>query len=485
MECPIATGTLTIPGSDPVKLDGGNVEVMITLASNTASQQLTDPTAVAGTGTTSHFKASQTSDEFQRPRVQSVTAPGLSGGDVYAAQAAFNAYYENNLAAFDAVFAAVRLEEQAIEAGKQWLKPVVSLYGMASVEGDPSQTAFALLSLTSQPTGPLPQQNFDIRMFDVFSKTATPTNSVFAVSAPLAMQNIVLQAAKQCVMGATDDDFQIVNDGITVANKNTLNWGNFQLTKDDPTSIVVPTIAPGDFELTLDGMSFHLSISQASFTTPDGTADVKLTADQYFNVEAAKLSDGKYYLVPSPGLGTNSIRADVSPNKGFEIAMIIESVAVGIALGFLGAELGEALGGAVSATTEGGEGVVSAGSEALDDEIGQMSEEEIQAAEDSSVQDAQESIASGGENNGGRSGMFANKYKVWGGVLGGMLGIPIGVLPQIMQLIWSDKITEGNVPTIDNFATNFSAAIQWPYVESWQVTGGTFRSAFLLGGNAQ
>ena len=43
---------------------------------------------------------------------------------------------------------------------------------------------------------------------------------------------------------------------------------------------------------------------------------------------------------------------------------------------------------------------------------------------------------------------------------------------------------KGNVPTIDDFATNFSAAIQWPYVESWQVTGGTFRAAFLLGGNA-
>ncbi|WP_372422137.1 TULIP family P47-like protein [Salinarimonas chemoclinalis] len=485
MECPIKTGSLTLPGSDPVKLDGGNVEVMITLASDEASQEISDPTAKPGTGSTHHFKANQTSEEFQRPRVQSVTAPGLSGGDIYAAEAAFNAYYENNLAAFDAVFAAVRLEEEAIEAGKQWLKPVKSLYGMASVPGDPSQASFALLSLTSQPSGPLPQQNFDIRMFDVFSKTTTPTNSVFAVSAPLAMQNIVLQAAKQCVMGATDDDFHIVNDGITVANKNTLNWGNFQLTKDDPTSIVVPSIAPGDFQLTLDGMNFHLSISQASFTTPDGTADVKLTADQYFNVEAAKLSDGKYYLVPSPGLGTNSIRADVSPNKGFEIAMIIESIAIGIAFGFIGAELGEALGGAVStATTEGGEGVVEAGAEAIDDEFSQMSEEEISAAEDSSVEDATESIESGGEQGNSRTGIFANKFKVWGGVLGGMMGIPIGVLPQIMTMIWNDKITEGNVPTIDDFATNFSAAIQWPYVESWQVTGGTFRAAFLLGGSA-
>lgn len=66
-----------------------------------------------------------------------------------------------------------------------------------------------------------------------------------------------------------------------------------------------------------------------------------------------------------------------------------------------------------------------------------------------------------------------------------MFAIPVGLLPQIMQAVWNDKITEGNVPTVDDFATNFSGAIQWPYVESWQVTGGTFRSAFLLGGSAQ
>ena len=73
---------------------------------------------------------------------------------------------------------------------------------------------------------------------------------------------------------------------------------------------------------------------------------------------------------------------------------------------------------------------------------------------------------------------------VAGLVIGGLFGIPVGMLPQIMQLIWNDKIHEGNVPTIDQFATNFTGAIQWPQVEGWQVTGGTFRAAFLLGGKA-
>jgi hypothetical protein len=44
--------------------------------------------------------------------------------------------------------------------------------------------------------------------------------------------------------------------------------------------------------------------------------------------------------------------------------------------------------------------------------------------------------------------------------------------------------TEGKVPTVDNFAANFTGAVQWPAVPNWQVTGGTFASAFLLGGHA-
>ncbi|WBO21380.1 TULIP family P47-like protein [Sphingomonas abietis] len=490
LNCPIKAGTVTLPGAAPVKLDGSVVTVMITLTQTSAAQQLPDNSAKDGTGKTLHFTANQTSEAFQRPVVQGIT--GLSGYAFYGAEGGFNDYYQNNLAAFDAVFAAIRLEEEAIEADKQWLKPAYSLYGLASAgsAGTSGATAgttsaFALLSLVTPPSGAIPQQNFDIRMFDVFATTTTPTNSVFAVSAPLAMQNIVRQAAKHCVMGATDDDFEVTNNGITVTNKNVLNWGNFQLQKDDPTSIVVPAIQPGDFELTLDGMEFHLSISQAAFTTPDGTADVKLTADQYFNIEAAKLSNGSYYLLPSPGLGTNSIRADVTPNKGFEIAMIIESIAVSLIFAFLGASLGEALSPAVSTATEEGAGVVSASAESLEDEVGNLSDGELSDAEDAGAEDAGESIGSDGENNGGKTGMFANKYKVWGGVIGGLFGVPVGLLPQIMQLIWSDRITEGHVPTIDQFATNFSQAIQWPYVKSWQVTGGTFRAAFLLGGSAQ
>jgi hypothetical protein len=253
MNCPIVTGTLVTPGMPDTKLDGGVVQVMITLVPKTATAQLPDPTAKDGSGTTQHLVANQSTDEFEQPRVQSIT--GIPGSATYPADAAFNAYFQNNLAEFDAVFAAVRIEEEAIEAGKQWLKPAFSTYALASPGssgaggsgGGKQDSAFALLSLVNAPTGQLPQQNFDLRMFEVFAQTATATNSVFAVSAALAMQNIVLQAAKTCVMGATDDDFEITNNGITVTNKNALTWGNFQLTKDDPTSVVQPVIAPGNF----------------------------------------------------------------------------------------------------------------------------------------------------------------------------------------------------------------------------------------------
>lgn len=484
INCPVDKGTLTVTDSPSVPLDGAVVEVMITLAKNKAKEELPDKTAKPGTGATKVFQANPTSDSNLKPRVQNIT--GVKGIYKYAAEAAFNAYYQSNLGAFDAVFGAVRLEEEAVEEDKQWLKPVDSLYALATRKGTQSgeiKQAFAILSLTHPPKGDLPQQGFDIRMFDPFIQTKTRTNSVFAVSAPLAMQNIVAKSAQHCVMGSTIDDFHIVNNGITVANKNTLKWGKFQLKKDSPAT-VTPIIKPGDFQLTLDGMDFHLSISQAAFTTPDGTADIKLTADQYFNMGAVKLKDGKYYFTPDKGLGTNSIRADVTPNKNFEIASIIESIVLGIAFGFIGGSIGEALGDAVSSTVDAGEGIVNASEEAIEDAINEMPTEETQLLEDTSVSDAIDSISSDGEDTQGKAGIFSNKFKVWGGVIGGLFAIPIGILPQIMDLIWNENIHQGNVPTVDQFATNFTGAIQWPQVKTWQVTGGTFRAAFLLSGNS-
>ncbi len=500
MKCPVATGTLKVEGSDPIRLDGGYVEVMITLAMGDGAAQLEDKTAKDGTGQTKVFRANgNASDPFQQPKVQGVNFPSVKGIMVYAAEAAFGAYFNAHLSAFDAVFSAVRLEEEAVEADKQWLKPQASLYAMASAgtteamaartpAGDQTQqdAYFGILSLTSKPQSgqKLPQQNFDKRMFDFFTKTATPTNSVFAVSAPLAMQNIILQSARHCVKNATVDDFSITNHGITVANKNTLNWGDFQFSKDSGQT-VCPVISPGNFQLSLDGGSFHLSISQAAFTTPDGTCDVKITADQYFNFGATQLKDGKYYFTPDPGLGTNSIRADVATNKDFQIAMIIDSILISVAFGFLGAELGEALGDAFSSTTTSAtEGAVEASEEALQNGLNDLGEDGLRQATNDAVSDATDAIASGGENTGGRSGLFANKFKLWGGVIGGLFGVPVGLLPQIMTAIYNDEIHQGNVPTLDDFATHFTGAVQWPQVKTWQVTGGTFASAFMLAGKA-
>jgi hypothetical protein len=212
---------------------------------------------------------------------------------------------------------------------------------------------------------------------------------------------------------------------------------------------------------------------------------VKITADQYFNFNAVKLKDGKYYFTPGKGLGTNSIRADVSANKDFLIAMIIESILIGVAFGFIGAGLGDALGDALSSTVSSTtEGAIEGSAEAIEDGLTSLGEDGLDTAMNDAMTDATDAVGSSGENTGGRAGIFANKFKVFGGMIGGMFGIPIGLLPQIMTLLYSEQITEGNVPTLDQFAEHFTGAVQWPQVKSWQVTGGTFASAFMLAGNA-
>ena len=498
MRCPVRTGTLTMgQGTPPITLDGGYVEVEITLVAGPASNDLPDPTAQPGSGQTQHFTADGTSsDPFQQPKVRSVDFANVTGYAVYAAQAAFNAYFLSHLGDFNAVFAAVRLEEEAIETDRQWLKPQVSLYAMASQGASGArQSYFGLLSLTSPLSGrPVPQQNFDLRMFDYFPSPkkspseiiqAATTNSVFAVSGPLAMRNMILSSAAHCVKGASPADFELINDGITVVNKNELDWGDFQWDADAPDTTVTPVIAPGNFQLTLDGANFHLLVSQAAFTTPDGSCDVEITTDQFFTFGATKLNDGRYYFTPGPGLGTNSVRADVTANKTFQIASIIVSVVAGVALAFLGGSLGADLDGTLSTATQAGEKAAVEGSEeALSKGLGDLSQDAVAKAEQNAVGEAGEAIASNGQKAAQKTGMFANKFKIWGGVLGGMLAIPIGLLPAIMTEIYSGQITTGNVPTMDEFATNFTHSIQWPEVKSWELTGGTFAGAFLLGGHA-
>ena len=53
-----------------------------------------------------------------------------------------------------------------------------------------------------------------------------------------------------------------------------------------------------------------------------------------------------------------------------------------------------------------------------------------------------------------------------------------------MESIYNEEIKEGNVPSINDFAINFTETIRLPYTEAWKVTGASIASAFLIGGYA-
>ncbi|RMH30826.1 MAG: hypothetical protein D6690_18010 [Nitrospirae bacterium] len=481
MNCPVISGTAKGSGKPP-KLTGGNVHIQVRLEKlPDPSMKVSDPT---GSGGEPHKLVVKTQGSHVNPPVTivSIDFEGVTGLWPYVLPGLFLNWFNQHLEEFNHVFAVLILNEKADKGDYQWLKPTALSYAVADAsDNSMKKSVFGVLCKTDNaPIGSLSHQ-IDNRILEDIPSDA---NSAFAISPEKVLKHIFLPGAVATIQGAHASDFSITNDYLWIVNNRNLHWGNFKLEGGEK---VQPIIKLQNFKMGLQDQYVVLEISGAQFPWPKwhGPGEILVTMNltQNFAFGLQPTSKG-WVFVPQKGFGTKSLTASVTSTKSVEIFEICTGIAASIAGAILGAVIGEALQSFMQiAAKSATEGTIVATEEAIAQAEEQAGQQALREAEQEAAQaaaEAAENAANPGFWQTFRSGLSANKWKLYGGILGTIAGAQIGMISQYIKLAAEGDLD--NIPTFNHFATNCIGATTWPQTSGWNLKSAGLNGPLIIGG---
>jgi len=386
-----------------------------------------------------------------------------------------------NLDQFAHVFAAVDVAAQIATAEHlAWLMPKVVSYAVAAPVLDGSgievqPPVFAVLGMTqsSDPPG-VPQ---------FASPSAIPdgATSALLISKELFVNQILLSTAPVLFMSATSDDFQVMDDGVTVSNKKQLGIQTWVL--DDGT-VVNPSIEPATFTLAVQSDGLRLAFDDVAFAYGDsGTchvwchtlATLGLGPDGHLAIAPAGLEFGGYF-VKDPHYELSMILTSI----GITIfTMAVGAVAQGISAAGEAGEAAEA--GEVTATADGAtvETVSVVVEEA--DSIG-VAEDGVASAE-TSEGEVTASTSGDASSTTKSAGWFArNSTKIRGGVIAMASAAPSILISHIPDILAAEAQHQmDKVPGLQDLIDHVVTPVQWTGVGARSVTSAQLNGALVIG----
>jgi hypothetical protein len=405
----------------------------------------------------------------------------------------FQEYLNDTISEFNHVFAAVNLNVIADKGDYQWIKPTSTAYACApSHDESLEKSIFAVLCTTDDKPSGLLQNGVDARLLENLTKGA---NSAFAINSTKVLQHIFMPGVVYNIQGSSADDFYITNDDHWIVNKNELVWGNFKLDNDNT---IQPKIAAGNFQMGIEGNQAVIKIVNA--TCPwtgwhgPGEIDLHLNLTQYFELELKK-SDKGWVLIPKPdhtkqdgtvvSNGSTSIVCNVTVSSGVQVFEICTGIAASIVGSVLGAVIGAAFDAAgLVATKSATEGVVTLTEAEITRAIAITSEDEIIAAERVAIRSAAVAVENAEEKTFAqsfKSAISANKWKVFAGILGSVMGAQIGLISKYMQMAAKGDLSK--IPTFDNFAANCVGATTFPGNTGWDLKNAGLNGPLIIEGD--
>lgn len=480
--CPVGTGTAKSGTQGSVDLSGGSVTIQLRLdAVPNPNSPVTDPTGTAGTPTELRVRTEET--DLHRP-VTVVTSdfPNAGGLVAEALPGLFQAWFTRELKQFNNLFATVVLNSTADKDDYQWLKPTLTSYACVNAEdGTADNSVFAVLCCTEYPPPPGRQQQVDARLL---SNRPAGVNSAFAIDTREFLQNVLIKSAVLCIQGSNESQFDITNDNSWIVNNQTLHWGSFRLANGD---VVTPSIGIGDFQLGFQGGRFDLRITDATFDWPawhqPGHLVVQASMRQSLTPVLKKSGKG-WVLVPDEQTTTKEFSANMSPDRTamtYELALSVGIDLLGVVLGsFLGPVFESAATTTVTSTSQ---AAVRIGEEAIEQTVQNIEEQTVENVDREAGNEAGDAVRNQASptylQNWGAA-LQANKWKLFGGLLGGIVGSQAGLIPTYIELAAEGKIDQ--LPTIEEFAANCVGATAWPLLPNWEPRSVQLPGAFVLTG---
>ena len=492
LNCPINTGTVKTK-EQTQDLAGSTLTIQVKLS------QIPDPNykndSSPGTGGTPNKFVLNTQGTIVDPSVSIISSsfPKVDGIVKAALPQIFQEYFINNIAEFNHVFAVVDLNIIADKSDYQWLMPTSTSYACApAADGSLDKSVFGVLCTTDNASSGLLQQGIDARFLQ---NLPDGSNSRFAISPYNVLKHILLQGAVLNVKNSTADDFRIQNDKNWLANNKDLTWGNFEV---EDGKIISPLIKEGNFQLGVENNFVVIKIVDANcnWTGWHGPGDITLHMNMTQYIELGlKTTKNGWILVPKPFAekvgdktithGSTSISTTVTTSEGVQIFEICTGIAAAIAASVLGAVLGAAFDAAgsvaVKSTTQ---GVIEMELNEMTPLLSKASKESLLELEEESFVSASNTIANAGNKTYAqafKAALSAQKYQLFGGILGSLLGAQIGLIATYIKLAADDDFD--SIPTFDKFAAACIGSTAFPGSTGWDLKDANLNGPLLLTGN--
>jgi hypothetical protein len=514
--CPITSGSFTslLDPDTSFDLSKTSVEMEFKLAYQ-QQPQITSPDSTAKPGTgVQHNLLLRTETKDPNDPVVSLEAssyqfPNANSPDEAKAlcDGIFTSWFKQHLDEFKHVFSIFLVNQTADKGAFQWLKPTGTPgYAIAST-GDPDTSVLAVMAMTENR--PVPSVHaVDPRILRLAGKHAA-----FVISGPRFVEKWLLQGLLTMRLGTSKDDYDPSNDGLSWQNKAKIQWATFPDKNNQP---VAAWIDKGNFRLSLERDEIVFSFTDLTWLADDGlTAHVNYTDFLSLSLKSGTDNQGKPYKnvvtleraagrTPALAMTTTVSEARTIASLVTNVVLsLIGAIAGGLTGGLFDAAaegVGEALSTGLEAAEEGGADVITIDvSDVLGDVLSKTDSgqlvEEADAALDESVadlNDAEEGAQQGeapatiGAKIVGKLQTFgrnilSNKWKLIGGMIGGVLGAGLGSVPMILTAL--EQAHFSDVPNLEEFAANCVESVHWPDAGGFALTSAALSGAAVLGGD--
>lgn len=425
-------------------------------------------------------------------------------------KAVFTKWFEDNLNLFNQVFACLLINSKAAVDHFQWLKPTSMQYAMSST-GDLKSSVLGVMCMTENRVNTRNTHSVDARILDI-----TNTNSAFVISGERFATKWLLPGCLSIHIGTREDDFMIDQSGLAYMNINDLECQQFQISEDE---IVNPIIKAGSFSAKLDYDCIKLTFEDLYWPS-SGWRDWGLIIHINYSE--------RYKLALKSGVDPNNVPyknvltmedegkakciVTIEKTEKRTIAEFGIEIGINIISTVLGSLLGGVIGGALSkdgeaavesgiqkAAEEGADSIpieiteeLEAGEAAIpeDVKIGQIEETGLDTENDLNIQKDElergTPISKIGQilrekKTSIKNYFKKNKFKLAGSMVGGIAGIPLSYLPNLIDKQVHDRYSE--LPTMDTYVANCIGNVRWPNASGFDLENCILAGVLLLGGS--
>ena len=188
-------------------------------------------------------------------------------------------WFNDNVAEFNHVFAILDLVPQLdTDQAYAWTKPAGTSYAVTD-NGTMDSSVFGVLTATVGNTG---QTSHQVSPYAIpQGDDAKGANAGFLISGPDFVKHMLLPAAQTTFNNASADNFEIINDHLTVQNLNELVWGKFMMDEKKQVSVPEGDNYVGDLDAGNYPPELQEELEGLIFPPSDATVTVTTKGEQW------------------------------------------------------------------------------------------------------------------------------------------------------------------------------------------------------------